>query len=76
MGLVPFTKRPQRAPPARSPGKDTARSRQSAAQERALPQPRWCHDLGLLASRNVRYKCLLFISYSAWWYLVTAAQMD
>ena len=38
-------------------------NKKSATWERALAQACWCPDLGLSASRTVRNKLLLFVSY-------------
>ena len=64
MGLVPLWKRPQRIPSPLLPCEDKAWRRPSMYQEEDPPRY-WicCHlDPGLLASRKVRKRFLLFIS--------------
>ena len=69
---------PRALSPPPPPRDGTRRSRLSASCMRSLTrtQPLWGHDLGLLASRNVRIKFRWFISFPVCGILVTAAQTD
>lgn len=75
VGLVPLEKWRHRAPLLHPPYEDAATVSLPAIHKRALTRttPRRQTELGLLASRTVRSKCLLFTSHRVW-YSVLATQ--